>query len=87
MDAVNPWRILGLVLLSASALLAAETPADRMLVRYFRQQAAEIQARTLAGIDSLGDWTAQRERQRQAVKKIISTIFPASRTHPPASPR
>lgn len=69
MDAVNPRPFPGLVALAASALLAAKTPAHRMLGRYFRGPAAEIQAGAFAGIDTLGDWTAQRERRREELRE------------------
>jgi dienelactone hydrolase len=57
--------------LASASLADAESPADRNLADYFRKQAADLNARTFAGVHSLGDWTREREASRGQLREML----------------
>lgn len=62
------------VLSGASAGDAAEEPRAKMLATYFADETARVQAQSLAGIETLADWTRQRETFRAQLREMLGLM-------------
>jgi dienelactone hydrolase len=59
------------MVIGPGSAVAAESRGDRMFAGYFREETARVANRTFTGIETLGDWTAQRPALREQLLEML----------------